>query len=303
MINEFSENGIIIPENLMKKDIDETILKKLKTPKETILFKTESDFHNICVCKNKLGQFLKYGISIQAGIIDTKDYKGNIPYLNYFLQTSFLKKDAKKILLIGFGSGLLVNQLEKLFTNLKKFDVVDIEENILEIAKNYFNFKENENFNFYLQDALVFLKNNKTKYDVIITDVAGNEGIDERFFSDEFFENIKKSLSKNGIFAFNNVANIDFDENKKTFFGYSINKYKEFFKNIAVFNGKTSDMTTFKSLYNINERVFDVTNSIFIASDMTLTKEMFDISQKDIEKINTLNVNILPYTKDLHKIY
>ncbi|MCQ2754369.1 MAG: hypothetical protein MJ231_04895 [bacterium] len=304
MVENFSEDGIIIPENSMKQLPDENILKQMQKYKENVIFKTDSSFHDVFVCDNKVGRFLKYGISIQAGIIDTPFYKGNIPYLNYFLQTYFLKPKAKKILLIGFGIGHLVNQMEMIFDNLEQFDAVDIEENIMDIATNYFNFKPSGKFNFYLQDALVYLRNNKTKYDIIITDVAGNEGIDERFFEDEFFENIKKSLAKDGIFAFNSFANTDFDEDEKTFFGFSIKQYKKYFKNFAVFNGVTSDSVTLKAMYGLDKRIYDITNSIFVASDMVLEEKMFqDISSENIEKINSIGVNICPYTKDLHKIY
>jgi len=302
-MDNFIENGLIIPENLMKVQPSPETLAKHKQFKDNTLFQTSSPFHEISIVENETGRFLKYGISIQAGKIATKDYSGNIPYLNYFLQT-YIKKNAKKILIIGFGIGYFVNQIEKLFCNLERIDAVDIEENILNIATKYFNFKASNIFHFYLQDALVYLRNNKTKYDIIITDIAGDEGIDERFFEDDFFINIKKSLKKDGIFAFNSCANIDFKDNDNSFFAYTVEKYKEHFNNFAVFNGNTSDLTTFKSLYGINERYLDITNAIIIASDTKIKEETFkNISQADINKINSLGVNIIPYTKDLHKVY
>lgn len=307
MSNPFSENGVIIPENIMKNqetDIEAIAVACARMAEDEILFQTESPFHSIAVCENSIGRFLRYGISFQAGKINSPLYQGNIPYLNYFLLLYILRKNAKKILLIGFGIGLLVKQFEKIFENLELFDVVDIEENILPIAKNYFDFTEGENFRFHLQDALVYLRNNKTKYDIIITDVAGNEGIDERFFEDDFFKNIKKSLKKDGIFAFNSCANTDFDENEKTFYGFTVNKYKKYFKNFAVFNGKTSDLTYFKTFFDIDKRVLDVTNAIIFASDKTFDKNVFNSTRKeDLAKISSLGVNILPYSEDLHKIY
>ena len=307
MVKSFSENGVIIPENIMKNqntDIESVAIACAKMAEEEVLFQTESPFHSIAVCENSIGRFLRYGISFQAGKINSSIYQGNIPYLNYFLLSYLLKKRAKKILLIGFGTGLLVKQFEKIFENLESFDVVDIEENILPIAKKYFDFVESEKFHFHLQDALVYLRKNKTKYDLIITDVAGNEGIDERFFGDEFFNNIKKSLKKDGVFAFNSCANTDFDEDEKTFFGFTVKKYREHFKNVAVFNGITSDLTYFKAFFGINKRVLDVTNAIFFASDKKFTETVFsNISDDDLKIFSSIGVDILSYAKDLHKIY
>lgn len=307
MVNSFSENGVIIPENIMKKqdvDLESVAVACVRMAEDELLFQTESPFHSIAVCENSIGRFLRYGISFQAGKINSPVYQGNIPYLNYFLLLYILRKNAKKILLIGFGIGLLVKQFEKIFENLEVFDVVDIEENVLPIAKNYFDFEESEKFHFHLQDALVYLRNNKTKYDIIITDVAGNEGIDERFFEDDFFKNIKKSLKKDGVFAFNSCANTDFDEDEKTFFGYTVKKYKEHFKSFAVFNGMTSDLTYFKTFFDIDKRVLDVTNAIFFASDKDFDEKIFDkISDNDLAVILSLGVDIKPYSKDLLRIY
>lgn len=302
----FSEDGVIIPENLMKKeaDIESVAIACAKMSEDEVLWQKESDFHSISICENPVGRFMKYGISFQAGRIVSPIYKGNIPYLNYFLIPSLLNGNAEKILVIGFGTGILVKQLEKLYKNLKQIDAVDIEENILYIATNFFDFKESKKFRFHLQDALVFLRNNKTKYDLVIVDVAGNEGVDERFFEDDFFKSIKKSLSENGIFAFNSCANTDFDDNLDTFFGFTVSQYKKHFKNFAVFNGKTSDRLYYKVFFDIDERVIDVTNAIFIASDMYFSEDSFSAVKEDkISQISKIGINIQEYLSDLHKIY
>ena len=133
MVNSFSENGVIIPENLMKTDadIESVAVACVKMADDKVLWQTESDFHSIAICENDIGRFMRYGISFQAGFINSPLYKGNIPYLNYFHLPYFINPDAENILLIGFGTGILVKQLEKVYKNLKKIDVVDIEENIL----------------------------------------------------------------------------------------------------------------------------------------------------------------------------
>ena len=306
MVEAFSENGVIIPENIMKKnsDIESVAIACLNMSEDKIIWHTESTFHSIYVCENNFGRFIKYGISFQAGKINSNIYCGNIPYLNYFLIPYLLNHNVKKILFIGLGTGILVKQLEKLYDKLQIIDVVDIEENILFIASEFFDFVQSDKINFYLQDALVYLRTNKTKYDLIIVDAAGNEGIDERFFKDEFFECIKKSLSKNGIFAFNSCASCDFDENANDFFGFTVSKYKQYFKNFAVFDCKTSDKLYYKIFYDIDKRVLDVTNAIIIASDNNFNQNIFNNpNKKQLQKISSINVNIIPYLKDLHKIY
>ena len=196
---------IIIPEQLEIHKPNKKLEEKINSIeiKEKVLFQKESDFHNIFVVENSFGRFLKYHETYQAGFIKTKEYSGNLPYINYFLIPYLMNKNIKNILLIGFGSGIIINQFEKLFKNLKSIDIVDIEENIFPIAQKYFDFKISDKMEFYLQDALIFLKTTKRKYDLIVVDVAGDEGIDERFLEDEYFSLIQKRLKKGGIFVSN----------------------------------------------------------------------------------------------------
>ena len=129
----FSENGVIIPENIMKKeaDIESVAIAIAKMREDEVLWQKESAFHSISICENSVGRFMKYGISFQAGRINSPVYKGNIPYLNYFLIPYLINPKAKKILVIGFGTGILIKQLEKIYEKLEQIDAVDIEENIL----------------------------------------------------------------------------------------------------------------------------------------------------------------------------
>ncbi len=259
---------MIIPENLAIHKPKEELLKIINSKKfnDKILFEKESAFHNIKVIENEIGRFLHYNDTYQAGFINTKYYKGNLPYINYFLLPYFYKKKIKKILLIGLGTGKIVNDFFKIFPEIEKFDIVDIEENILDIAVKYFDFKMNEKMNFYLQDAIVYLNSIKTKYDLIIVDVAGNEGIDERFITNDYFETVKSHLKKDAIFISNLCSSADFENKNNKFY----KKLKKIYENSFTYNdfykGHDSDKIYYKSFFNIDERVIDITNLIIISS-------------------------------------
>ena len=234
--------------------------------KENILETFESDFHSISVVESKIGRFLKYDDTYQAGYIDTPFYKGNLPYINYFLIPLLMNKKIKDVLFIGLGSGIIVNQYEE-FLNLKTVDIVDIEENIFYIAQKYFNFKTSEKQNFILQDALIYLKSTKKKYDLIIVDVAGNEGIDERFCDSEYLNLIKNRLKKEGIFVSNMPSSRDIFNPKNKFALNLIELHKKHFKFIDLYNAEQSNKIFYKTFFDIDEIVFDITNLILISSD------------------------------------
>ena len=288
---------IIRPEDLAISQPNKKLLNIInnKIFDDKVLFKKESDFHNIKVVENEIGRFLHYKDTYQAGYIRTDCYTGNIPYLNYFLIPYLFNPAIKNILLIGLGTGILVNQFEQLFQGLKKIDVVDIKENILEIATNFFNFTPSNKFNFILQDGIVFLNNTNKKYDLIIVDVASDDGIDERFCTLEYLQTIKKHLTKNGIFVSNMPSAADVLNPKNFFVKDLLTNYEKIFADVKLYKGNTSDKIYYKSFFNLNERVIDITNLIFIASEKKL--EIANTSL--IKNIERLGISIQDYLKDL----
>ena len=293
--------NILIPEELQIKKPDIKLLKIINNKKfnDTTLFKLNSDFHNIKVVKNEIGCFLHYKDTYQAGFINTDFYKGNLPYINYFLISYFLKSNAQKILLIGMGSGKLINDIEFLFDNLKAIDVVDLEENIVDIAVKYFNFHSSDKFNFILQDGITYLMNCRKKYDIIIVDVANNDGIDLRFLSDDYFSAVKKCLKKDGIFVSNMCASPDFDNEKNIFFKKYFPVYKKYFNNNLIFKGNYSDKVYYKSFFNLDTRVIDITNVIIFSSDKY---SKIKTNSNAVSNISKLNINIENYLNDIQNI-
>lgn len=288
---------IIIPEYLAIHEPKEELLNIIneKTFNDKVLYQKQSDFHDIKVVENEIGRFLHYKDTYQAGFIDTPSYKGNLPYINYFTIPYLINPDAKNILLIGLGTGKIVNDWEKLFEKIECIDVVDIEENILDIAKDFFGFQQSEQTTFTLQDGLVFLRESKKKYDLIVVDVASDEGIDERFLSQDYFDLIKKSLAKNGLFVSNLCSSPDFEHEENTFFRSIKELYESNFKQVSIFKGNESDRVYYKAFFGIEERVIDITNVIIIAS-----KQNFVFNEKYVQtNFDKINLDIKNYLKDL----
>ena len=289
---------IIIPEYLAIHEPDEKLLDIInnKIFDDRVIYQKQSDFHNIKVVQNEIGRFLHYKDTYQAGFIETDVYKGNLPYINYFTIPYLINPDIENILLIGFGTGKVVNDWEKLFENIKSIDTVDIEENIFCIAEQFFNFKKSQKVNYILQDGIVYLRANEKKYDLIVVDVASDDGIDDRFLSDEYFELIKKSLSPNGIFVSNLCSSADFTHKENTFLRSVLELYNSKFKDIYVFKGNESDRVYYKAFFDIDERVIDITNVIIISSN---SKMQFN---NDYAKYKEIGIDIKTYLKDIQKI-
>ena len=98
------------------------------------------------------------------------------------------------------------------------------------------------------------------------------------------------------------------DESKETFYGFTVSKYKEHFKNFAVFNGKISTFTYYNSIYGLSKDdifgALDITNAIFFAVDnFSLTDKFKNIDSNDLSEIKKICTDIMLYFNDLHNVY
>ena len=291
----------IIPEELQIHEPDENLLEIINNRvfDDKILFEKQSDFHTVKVVKNEIGRFLHYKDTYQAGHIKTPSYTGNLPYINYFTIPFLINKNVKNVLLIGFGTGRLVNDLYRLYGDIAGFDVVDIEENIVYIAEKFFGYKNLKNTSFVLQDGIVFLRENPKKYDLIIVDVASDDGIDERFLSDEYFSLVNSCVSKNGLFVSNLCASPDFGHPENYFIRKLKKIYTKHFRKNLIFRCDTSDHVYYKAFFGLDKRVIDITNVILISSNDTA----MEISEDRIDEYSSINLDIRPYIRDLADIW
>jgi len=272
---------------------------------EKVLYKTESEFNNISVVENSSGRFLKFDDSYQSGILNYKTNPNNLPYINYFFISILLNPDIKNILILGMGSGHIIKCFTRLIPDFKNIDVVEIDPDIVKIAKKYFNFEQNKLVNINIQDARVFVRNTNTKYDLIIMDLFSCDGMEYRFMTEEFLNEIKSRLVSGGIFAANLFGSSEFKLDGYIF-NSSLKTYKKVFNDVFVFPTNFGNDELYREIWGLKHELSDLTNIILFASN-----ENFNITKNKLilrslmlkERYNLVEIaNLNKYTEDLLEI-
>ncbi|MDC9566614.1 MULTISPECIES: spermidine synthase [unclassified Pseudoalteromonas] len=114
----------------------------------------------------------------------------------------------KNVLIIGLGGGTLSNVIHALYPAAKIHNV-EIDPAVLKVARNYFNFIENDVVTSSVQDGRIFIKRaaiKKQKYDWIILDAFNGDYIPEHLLTKEFFEEVKSVLAEGGVIAANTFS-------------------------------------------------------------------------------------------------
>ncbi len=296
---------IIPPEKFaLKEPLQEDIeLFENKIFQDKILYEKESIFHKISVVENEIGKFLKFDdCTYQAGFISHDFYSGNIPYINYFLLPVLQNPDMKNILLVGLGTGKVVKDFENLLPNLKHIDIVDIDPEITSIATDYFDFKQSDKTQIHIQDGRVFIRESKNKYDLIIVDVAGDEGVPYRFMTEDFFVETKNALAENGCFVLNSFGSYLLDKEENVVPRCVLKSLEDVFSDISTFCCNYSDEIFYKTFYDKDYRLIDITNIIYFASNGQMFDNICEKAQEKASMFDNIGVlNIEQYAKDLYK--
>ncbi|RAR70068.1 spermidine synthase [Flavobacterium aciduliphilum] len=140
-------------------------------------------------------------------------------------------KNYDSILVLGVAGGSVIKTLKNELHFNGKITGVEIDPEVMSIAKNYFQLDSYSNLTLLIDDAFEFVLRTKEKYDLIIIDIFQDTTMPSFLFEDHFIERINFLLKKNGFILFNTMVLTEKDrirnlEYKKKFSGnYSLRMY------------------------------------------------------------------------------
>jgi len=212
------------------------------------------------------------------------------------------KDDPKKVLLIGFGTGLTASRF--LYYEIDSLFCADIEKSVFDFARSEFNadFLRKPNVKPIIEDGRRTIRRNDRKYDIISIEIgqifrpycAG-------FYTVDFYKNAKKNLSENGIITqFAPIASFDFDTFKsvvKTF--VSVFENSQLWFNGSEFlligtNGEFSDLSGERAqkIFLQNQKVAEDLRwsywggSLYMLSDRRIFAAGFLCGKDDLKRMS-----------------
>jgi len=107
------------------------------------------------------------------------------------------------ILLLGLGGGSVIETLRKDFKYSKKIIGVEIDQKIIDIAKEEFEITTDETLEIICADALDFMAATDEQFDLIIVDLFIDTRVPSQFLGIPFWEHVVKATATNGSILFN----------------------------------------------------------------------------------------------------
>ena len=109
----------------------------------------------------------------------------------------------RKVLILGLGGGSAIESLRKKFRFKYPITAVEIDPEMIRIARKEFRINTYTNLEIVNADALQYAAKTREKFDLILIDLFIDTRVPQFFYEEIFCGNISRILTPKGVFLFN----------------------------------------------------------------------------------------------------
>lgn len=176
-----------------------------------VVFSTYSPYHYIEVVDEGGTRILSFNGSRETKMNRENPLQGHFEYTEYFHMPWLWNTNISRVLMIGLGGGSTQRSYQHYYTNVM-VDSVELDPEVVKVAKNYFRVTETPTHRIHLQDGRIFLRRTTNIYDVILMDAYSTtrygSSIPPHLTTKEFFTLARNHLGSNGVMAYNIIGTV-----------------------------------------------------------------------------------------------
>ena len=131
-------------------------------------------------------------------------------YTGFFHIGMAYNPEVKDVLFIGGGGFSGPKRFLKDYEDIS-VDVVEIDGDVVEVARQYFSVVPNERLNIYVADGRTYLMGSEKKYDLIVLDAYARTYVPFHLMTKEFHELLSRHLSEEGVIISNVITALEGD--------------------------------------------------------------------------------------------
>lgn len=221
------------------------VLAVLAQAEETILYQKPSKYNEITVTQDEQGLRTLYFSkgNVRQSVVKVGDPEHlELPYTRAVLVGLALVPRPQRVLVVGLGGGSIPGILHKHYPQAR-IDVVDIDPDVVRVAKEYFGFREDATLRAWVADGRQFIEQARQPYDLIFLDAYGSENIPYHLATREFLQAVRRALAPNGAV----VGNV-FGRDLNRLYDSMVRTYQEVFDELYVLDVPNSGNRIFLAL-------------------------------------------------------
>ena len=212
------------------------------------LLQKDTFYHRIRVEEDDEARYMYFDRTLQSAMTLKDPTALRLVYSRYTSIGLTFRPDAKKMLLVGLGGGSIPKKLNKEFPNLE-IDAIELDPEVIRIAKDHFNVKEHKNLRLHAQDGRLFLARTQQQYDIIMLDAYFTDAMPFHLATKQFFELAQKKLAPNGVIVANLISAVTGPSGKiaRSF----IRTQRQIFPQTYIFASRRPDNVSLETIQNV----------------------------------------------------
>jgi spermidine synthase len=212
------------------------------------LVQKDTFYHRIRIEEDDEARYMYFDRTLQSAM-NLKDPTAlRLIYSRYTSLGLTFRPDAKKMLIIGLGGGSIPKKIQKEFPHME-IDAVEIDPEVIKMAKDYFHVKENAFLRLHAQDGRLFMARTQQRYDIILLDAYFTDAMPFHLTTKQFFELAQKRLTPNGIIVANLISAVTGPSGKiaRAF----VRTQRQVFPQTYVFAARRPDNVSLDTIQNV----------------------------------------------------
>ncbi|AKF82995.1 hypothetical protein MFUL124B02_32065 [Myxococcus fulvus 124B02] len=164
------------------------------------LHRGQSPFTLITVTEDREGRrYLQFDESgaLQSVVWPGQPKKLELAYTRVSMVALAFVPKPQRVLVVGLGGGAMPMFLRAVLPEAH-IDVVDIDPDVVDVAKRFFGFREDARLKAHVADGRAFIEAKRPAYDLIFLDAYGPESIPEHLGTVEFLAAVRARLTARG---------------------------------------------------------------------------------------------------------
>jgi len=203
----------------------------VRAEEEQLLARRQSQYNTILVTQRRDGlrtlRFEEGGARQSVVKVGDPDHL-ELAYARVMPVGLAMVESPRRMLVVGLGGGTIPRFLHKHYTQAT-IDVVDIDPEVVAVAKEYFGFREDGRMRAHVEDGRRFIERCKEPYDLVFLDAYSSSSIPFHLATREFLQSVRRSLARDGAV----VANV-WDRVANPLYDSMVRTYREVFEELCI---------------------------------------------------------------------
>lgn len=171
------------------------------------MYDEHSRFNHLRITDNNGVRLLRFERNRQSSMYLNDPFETDFEYPGYLHLSLAIAPHATDTLVIGLGGGSVVKRMWRDYQHMR-LDVVEIDAEVVEIARSFFALPDDERIRVAVADGREYVRHSTEAYDIVIVDAYDDDRFPRPLMTEEFMRDVAERMKPGGVVAYNFIGSV-----------------------------------------------------------------------------------------------